>query len=61
MINEIDTICESLVNYQLNISNLPFRVDSKAKVKVNTPKEPMMPNIVDDTIDNDLFDLAGLN
>lgn len=59
--NEIDNICESLVNYQLNISNLPFRVDSKAKVKVNTPKEPMMPNIVDDTIDNDLFDLAGLN
>ena len=62
---EIDTICEDLKSYKLNISKLPFQVsNNKAKIKiVESKNEPLkIPSGVDDTVDEDLIRLAeGIN
>lgn len=59
---DIDNVCESLQNYQLNISKLPFSINNKnVKVKVSESFEPIKPNSgYDDTVDSSLLELAKL-
>lgn len=64
--SDIDSICEELQNYKLNISKLPFdisRNNTNTKVEVKESKEPITENLdmqYDDCIDDDLLILAGL-
>jgi chromosome segregation ATPase len=62
-IEDIDSICESLQSYELNISKLPFSVDRKVKVKVRESKNEglSVSKNVDDDIDSSLLNLAGIN
>lgn len=62
-IDDIDSICEDLQSYELNISKLPFNVDRKVKVKVReSANEPLNPGrkAADDDVDESLLRLAGL-
>lgn len=63
-IDDIDSICEELQSYALNISKLPFNVDRQVKVKVReSANEALNPGkrIADDDIDDALYRLAGLD
>ena len=58
---DIDNICESLGDYKVKVSNLPFDIE-KSKVEIKGSK----PNIInptrsDDSIDESLLRLAGIN
>lgn len=60
--NDIDKVCESLQQYQLQVGSLPFNVSSKDKIKVSIKesKEPIMPKSrFDDEIDEDLIRWAN--
>lgn len=57
-IEDVDQVCEDLREYRLNLSALPFSVDSKKRVKITESKEsPLVPSPYDDTVDPGLFDL----
>ena len=64
--SDIDSICEELQSYKLNISRLPFdisRNNTNTKVEVKESKEPITEGLdmqYDDCIDDDLLILAGL-
>lgn len=61
-VDDIDTICENLQSYQVNMSKLPFNVDKKVKVRVSkSVNESLNPNpeMVDE-IDDSLLRLAKL-
>jgi uncharacterized phage infection (PIP) family protein YhgE len=62
-IEDIDSICESLQSYELNISKLPFSIDRKVKVKVRESTNENLPvnKNVDDDVDSSLLNLAGIN
>lgn len=63
-IDDIDSICEELQSYELNISKLPFNVDRKVKVKVReSANEPLNPGrtAAEDDVDESLLRLAGLD
>jgi 3-oxoacyl-[acyl-carrier-protein] synthase III len=62
-IEDIDSICEELQSYELNISKLPFSVDRKVKVKVRESRNENLPvdKVVDDDVDASLLSLAGIN
>lgn len=59
---DIDSICESLSEYKLNISNLPFNLESskivinESKSVVNKTKDPLA-----DEVDDSLLKLAKLD
>lgn len=60
---EIDSVCESLQEYQVNFSKLPFNISKQEKVKVKVTEsiEPIKPaNKFDDELDEQLQILAGL-
>lgn len=60
--NDIDKVCESLQQYQLQVGSLPFNVSSKDKIKVSIKesKEPIMPKSrFDDEIDENLIRWAN--
>lgn len=64
--DDIDTVCESLQDYNVSISNLPFRLDSrlgsKPKMKITESKETILPTgNFDDSVDDQLMNLANLN
>ena len=62
--DEIDKVCDSLQNYQINISKLPFDVGKKSvRMKVTeAKKDPLKLNSsFDDEIDDQLLRLAGIN
>ena len=62
-IEDIDRVCEDLQSYELNMNKLPFSVDRKVKVKVSkSTNESLRPNpdLVDDTVDEDLYRVAKL-
>lgn len=61
-VEDVDSICEELQSYELNISKLPFSIDRKVKVKVRESKNENLPvdKGVDDDIDSSLLNLAGL-
>lgn len=64
--DDIDRVCESLKEYKLNISKLPFNTttetNKKYKVAIKESYEPIIPNEgkVDDEVDNSLLGLAGM-
>lgn len=61
---DIDTICESLQQYKLDMNRLPFRkLTENAQIKVTAPEKTNLPipaNRFDDDIDDGLLALAGL-
>lgn len=59
-IDDIDSICEELQSYALNISKLPFNVDRKVKVKVHeSTKETLhIGEEANDCVDESLYRLA---
>ena len=57
---DIDRVCESLQAYELNISKLPFNIDRKVKVKINTPQSNPSNVNDDDFVDDALKDAAGM-
>ena len=62
--DEIDSVCESLQEYKINFSKLPFNISKQEKVKVKVTEsiEPIKPaNRFDDDLDEQLQQLAGLN
>lgn len=61
-VEEVDSICESLQEYELNMNKLPFSVDRKVKVKVSkSTNESLHPNPeLDDDVDESLLRLAKL-
>ena len=60
-IEDIDTICEDLQSYELNMNKLPFSVDRKVKVRVNKSVNESLPTSEDDDcIDDSLLRLAKL-
>lgn len=64
--DDIDSVCESLREYKLNISKLPFRTSNlteNVKIKATASKqESILPAIgsFDDEVDNSLINMAGL-
>lgn len=60
--SDIDTVCNNLQTYQLNISKLPFDIGMGSRVKVQESVEPIKPKApgVDDEVDDSLLRLAGL-
>jgi hypothetical protein len=62
-VEDVDSICEELQSYELNISKLPFSVDRKVKVKVreSTNESLLVNKNVDDDVDSSLLTLAGIN
>lgn len=61
-VQDVDSICEDLQSYELNISKLPFSIDRKVKVKVRESRNEglLVDKGVDDDIDESLLSLAGL-
>lgn len=59
---DIDSICEELSEFKLNVSNLPFNL-SESKVKINESIQaiPLKPRLNDDEVDASLMTLAKLN
>lgn len=61
-IDEIDSICESLQSYALNISKLPISFDRKVKVKVHeSTNESLNPKQDIEDVDDSLYALAGID
>lgn len=61
---DIDTICEDLGKFKLNVSNLPFNLEQTSKITINESKQNIgMPKarLGDDDIDPSLLTLANLN
>ena len=65
-ISDVNTVCEELKRYQLNISKLPFSVDRKVNVRVNEGISKAAVNRAassqceDDDVDDSLIRLANL-
>ena len=65
-ISDVNTVCEELKRYQLNISKLPFNVDRKVNVRVNEGISKAAVNRAassqgeDDDVDDSLIRLANL-
>lgn len=60
---DIDAICEELGNYKLNVSKLPFDVEKTTRAKITESKQAnsILPKqMIDDTVDDSLYTLAGL-
>lgn len=59
--NDIDSVCESLKDYRLNISKLPFNVSKTVKMEARSQKSSITEGIkkfVDDDVDSQLMFLA---
>lgn len=62
-VSDIDSVCEELQSYALNISKLPFSVDRKVKVKVHESADGPIVRRSDidvDDVDESLYRLAGM-
>lgn len=62
--NDIDRVCESFKNYNLNISKLPFPMSNNSSVRVNMKgnRDPIVPKTFqDDDIDSQLLAVANLD
>lgn len=61
--DDIDTVCEDLQNYRINISKLPFDISKtkNVRMKITESKEPIKPvSRFADDVDEQLMSLAGL-
>ena len=65
-LDEVDKVCEELQQYSLNISKLPFTFDkpgqARAKLREDVSRSPLnhISNEYDDSVDEDLLELAGI-
>lgn len=57
--NDIDTICESLQQYSLKVSSLPFNLKKDVKKVSLTETKTLLPTNPDDNIDDSLISLAN--
>ena len=59
-LKDIDSVCESLQDYELKVSALPFKLSSNIKAKVKTPVKPQTNSYAnnDDEIDETLLRMA---
>ena len=67
-LDDVDKVCEELQDYSLNISKLPFQVNSKSTSVRARLKESKSDNFTrnidntyDDNVDDDLLSIVGLN
>ena len=58
--DEVDSICEDLQRYKINVSKLPFSINEESRVKVKKAEEPIAPSNPDDLVDEELLRLAKL-
>ena len=64
--NDIDSICENLQEYRVNISKLPFAVDSlnedfgssKIRMQAEESKDSLLEHSQDDSVDNELLGMV---
>ena len=65
-LDDVDTLCEELKDYSLNISSLPFAFDkpgnARVRIREDHSRDPLkdVDSRFDDTVDDYLLDLAGL-
>jgi hypothetical protein len=61
-LDDIDAVCEDLLDYELNMTKIPFNFDRKVKVKIReSVKEPMArAHNDDDDIDSTLLGIAKI-
>ena len=64
--NDIDSVCEDLKIYKLNMDNLPFNTkisSNKSKIKMTEQLDPLVKQVtnIDDSVDSSLMELAGLD
>lgn len=59
-LNDVDRVCESLQNYNLGMSKLPFKVDRQVKVQIKSKEQGSKDIIDDDYVDDTLMSSAGL-
>lgn len=62
-LDEVDKVCEDLKAYKIQVSKLPFALDSKSVVKISESKHIGIANTIvndDDYIDESLIKMAGL-
>ena len=59
-INDIDSICENLSQFNLAVSSLPVNLQ-KSKIKIKESKEPLLRENLDDKVDESLLRLANLD
>lgn len=59
-VDEIDKICEELQSYQVNISRLPFNLDSRMKITESKKESLKVRSPFDDDVDEDLLALARM-
>lgn len=58
-LDDVDKVCKSIQDYELNISKLPFNVDRKVRIKVNeSVKQQPNGEVDDDYVDDDLMSVA---
>ena len=63
-LQDVEDVCESLSEYSLNLSRLPFRLDGNATVRIKESKMPTAkptPSYYDDDIDEHSLRIAGLD
>ena len=63
-LDDVDSICEDIQSYSLNMSKLPFKIDKKVKVRINESKPSILPKqqlVDDDDIDISLLKMAGID
>lgn len=66
-LDDVDKVCDQLQKQVVNISKLPFQLDKpgsmRARLRENRNSDPLkdMDSEYDDTVDDYLLDLAGLN
>ena len=58
-LDDIDKVCKSIQDYELNISKLPFNVDRKVRIKVSeSVKQQPDGEVDDDYVDDALISVA---
>lgn len=58
--DDIDSICESLSAYKINVGKLPFELTKNTKIAIKESKDPILPKNIDDQVDDQLLNLVGL-
>lgn len=58
--SDIDNVCDSILTEGLNISRLPFGINSKSRVKIESKQSNVTSNNNGYDIDDSLLELAGL-
>lgn len=58
--DDINSVCESLQDYRLNISRLPFNLSETKKLKITESNNSIIKQNQDDLVDDQLLRIAGL-